>query len=377
MRHVIALDVGGTGVKAALVGPDGALLYKTRRATGREHGANAVVAGILDLAAELRAHGEAELGGRAVAAGAVVPGIVDADRGIAVYAANLDWDHVPLRDLLSERLGSVPVALGHDVHTGGLAEGRIGAGQGADRFLFVALGTGIAGAFGVDGVIEPGAHGSAGEIGHVVVRPGGPVCGCGQRGCLERLASAGAVSRAWATACGDPYADAADCARAVVAGDARAAEVWQQAVDALADGLVTALTLLDPRILIIGGGLAEAGDTLFVPLRAAVERRVTFQHLPQIVPAALGDTAGCRGAGLLAWDLVTAQDCAKAAGRDRAGAPHDRDETTAAGSTDSDEALPLAPERGHPNGGALRVPAGPADPHSSPLPPTPPTTPRR
>jgi glucokinase len=321
VRHVIALDVGGTGVKAALVGPDGALLYETRRATGRERGADAVVAGILDLAAELSAHGAAELGEPAAAAGAVVPGIVDAERGIAVYAANLDWDHVPLRDLLSERLGGVPVALGHDVRTGGLAEGRIGAGRSADRFLFVALGTGIAGAIGIDGVIEPGAHGAAGEIGHVVVRPGGPPCGCGQRGCLERLASAAAVSRAWAAACGDPEADAAACAKAVASGDLRAAEVWQQAVDALADGLLAALTLLDPRTLIVGGGLAEAGDTLFVPLRAAVEQRVTFQNLPDIVPAALGDTAGCRGAGLLAWDLLGPSRAGPAAGAPDSAAP--------------------------------------------------------
>ncbi len=113
------------------------------------------------------------------------------------------------------------------------------------------------------------------------------------------------MSEAWATASGAPDADAADCARAVDAGDPRAAQVWQDAVDALADGLVTALTLLDPRTLIIGGGLAEAGDTLFTPLRAAVQRRITFQKLPSIVPAALGDTAGCLGAGRLAWDLLT------------------------------------------------------------------------
>jgi glucokinase len=304
VRHVIALDVGGTGVKAALVGPDGALLHQTRRSTGRERGPDAVVAGILDLAAELDARGEAELGERAAAAGAVVPGAVDAERGIAVYSANLNWTGVPLRDLLSERLCGMPVALGHDVRTGGLAEGRIGAGRGADRFLFVALGTGIAGAIGRDGTIETGAHGLAGEIGHVVVRPGGPVCGCGQRGCLERLASAGAVSRAWAEACGNPDVDAADCAEAVAAGDPRAAEVWREAIDALADGLVAALTLLDPGTLIIGGGLAEAGDTLFAPLRTAVAERIRFQKLPEIVPAALGDTAGCRGAGLLAWDLA-------------------------------------------------------------------------
>ncbi|MGW1656674.1 ROK family protein [Streptomyces atratus] len=307
MKHVIALDVGGTGMKAALVGADGALLHEARRATGRERGPDAVVESILTFAADLRAYGEERLGESAVAAGVAVPGIVDAENGIAVYASNLGWRDVPMRELLGERLGGVPVALGHDVRTGGLAEGRIGAGKGADRFLFVPLGTGIAGAIGIAGTIESGAHGYAGEIGHIVVRPDGPDCGCGQRGCLETLASASAVTRAWAAASGDPTADAADCAKAVESGDPAAVEVWRNAVDALAAGLVTALTLLDPSTLIIGGGLAEAGETLFIPLRAAVEERVTFQKLPHIVPAALGDTAGCLGAGLLAWDLLSTE----------------------------------------------------------------------
>ncbi|MFF9977859.1 ROK family protein [Streptomyces erythrochromogenes] len=307
MKHVIALDVGGTGMKAALVADDGTLLHEARRATGRERGPDAVVETIQDFAAELLATGRERFGRAASAAGVAVPGIVDADNGIAVYAANLGWRDVPLRALLTARLGGIPVALGHDVRTGGLAEGRIGAGRGADRFLFVPLGTGIAGAIGIAGRIEAGAHGYAGEIGHIVVRPGGPDCGCGQRGCLETLASAAAVSRAWAAASGDPGADAADCATAVASGDARAGEVWLAAVGALADGLVTAITLLDPRTLIIGGGLAEAGETLFTPLRKAVEERVTFQRLPHIVPAALGDTAGCLGAGLLAWDLLATE----------------------------------------------------------------------
>ncbi|MER6953124.1 ROK family protein [Streptomyces sp. NPDC000618] len=307
MRHVIALDVGGTGMKAALVGADGALLHRARRATGRERGPDAVVAGILDFAADLHEHGVEEFGEPASAAGVAVPGIVDEANGVASYAANLGWRNVPLRELLAARLG-VPVALGHDVRTGGLAEGRIGAGRGADRFLFVALGTGIAGAIGVEGRVEAGAHGFAGEIGHIVVRPGGTPCPCGQHGCLERFASAAAVSEAWAAACGDPEADAADCAKAVASGDLNAVRVWQGAVDALADGLVTALTLLDPRVLVIGGGLAEAGETLFTPLREALRRRVTFQKLPETVPAALGDSAGCLGAGLLAWDLLKTTD---------------------------------------------------------------------
>lgn len=313
--YVIALDVGGTGMKAALIGPGPGHepLHETRRATPRRDGPEAVVQAVLGLAAELRAHGVERYGTEPAAVGVAVPGIVDEANGVAGYAANLGWRDVPLRDLLRRRLASgdghdgPPVAVGHDVRTGGLAEGRLGAGHGVDRFLFVPLGTGIAGAIGIDGRVEAGAHGSAGEIGHIVVRPGGPACGCGRRGCLEALASASAVGRAWAAACGDPDATAADAAKAVASGDARAAAVWDEAVAALADGLVTALTLLDPRLLIVGGGLAEAGELLFAPLRAAVQERVTFQHVPSIVPAALGDAAGCLGAGLLAWDLLSAE----------------------------------------------------------------------
>ncbi|MFJ6746674.1 MULTISPECIES: ROK family protein [unclassified Streptomyces] len=307
MRHVIALDVGGTGMKAALAAADGTLLYEARRPTGRERGPDEVVETILGFAAELRDIGLRRFGTAAAAAGVAVPGIVDEAAGIAVYASNLGWRDVPMRALLSERLGGIPVALGHDVRTGGLAEGRIGAGKDTGRFLFVPLGTGIAGAIGIAGRIEGGAHGSAGEVGHIVVRPGGRECGCGQRGCLETLASAAAIGRDWAAVCGDPQAGAADAAKAVESGDARARAVWQAAIDALADGLVTGITLLDPQTLIIGGGLAEAGDTLFTPLREAVSRRVTFQRLPSIVPAALGDAAGCLGAGLLAWDLLSTE----------------------------------------------------------------------
>lgn len=262
VRHVIALDVGGTGMKAALVGADGTLLHEARRPTDRERGPEAVIAAVLDFAEELRAYGEP------AAAGVAVPGIVDEANGVAVYSANIGWRDVPFRTLLAERLGGVPVALGHDVRVGGLAEGRIGAGRGAERFLFVALGTGIAGAIGIGDRVD------ATELGHIVVRRKGTVCGCGQRGCVETLASAAAVGRAWG-------GDAAGCARAVEEGDPRAIAVWDDAIAALADGLVTGLTLLTPDTLIIGGGLAEAGDTLFTPLRAAVAERVTFQKLPR------------------------------------------------------------------------------------------------
>ncbi|OIV37075.1 sugar kinase [Mangrovactinospora gilvigrisea] len=306
MKHVIALDVGGTGMKAALVAADGTLLHEARRPTGRERGPDAVVEAVLDFAADLRAEGEKRFGVPAVAAGVAVPGVVDEKNGVAVYASNLGWDRVPFRDLLGHRLGGeggVPVALGHDVRCGGLAEGRIGAARGIERYFFLALGTGIAGAIGIEGRIESGANGASGEIGHIQIRPNGPQCGCGALGCLESVASASAVARAWSASGGGPGASAADAARAVEAGDPDAAAVWQYMVDALADGIVTGLRLLDPSTFVIGGGLAEAGDTLFEPLRRAVAERARFQAPPALVPARLGDTAGCLGAGLLAWDL--------------------------------------------------------------------------
>ncbi len=304
MKHVTALDVGGTGIKAALVGIDGEPFHRVHRETRRERGPEAVLATVLDVAAELRAEGERRFGEGPAAVGVAVPGVVDTATGTVRYAANLGWRDVPLGKLLTERLDGVPVAFGHDVRTAGLAEHRLGAGRGEDRFVFLALGTGIAGALCLGGRIEEGAHGAAGELGHVVVRPGGLVCACGQHGCLEQYASAAAVGRAWAAAAGRPDADAADCVRAVVAGQPRAREVWETAVAALADGLVVAVTLLDPATLVIGGGLAEAGDALFEPLRAAVGSRLTFQRMPRIVPAALGGTAGCLGAALLARDLL-------------------------------------------------------------------------
>src|SRR2546429_3431679 len=144
VRHVIALDVGGTAMKAALVGTDGTLLHETRRPTGRERGPDAVIASVLDFAASLRELGVRELGRPAEAAGVAVPGAVDDVKGIAVYSANIGWRDVPMRDLLAGRLGGVPVALGHDLRCGGPAEGRLGAGRGPDRFPFVALRAGVA-----------------------------------------------------------------------------------------------------------------------------------------------------------------------------------------------------------------------------------------
>jgi glucokinase len=169
--------------------------------------------------------------------------------------------------------------------------------------LVVPIGTGIAAAHVVDGRVFAGAHGAAGEIGHIVVRPGGPRCGCGQHGCLEAVASASAVARRYAEAAGRT-ASAEAVAALAASGDPVASAVWRETVDALADGLLVGIALFDPELVVVGGGLAEAGDALLTPLSDALRERITFHREPRLSRAALGDESGCLGAALLALDSV-------------------------------------------------------------------------
>jgi glucokinase len=309
----IALDVGGTEIKCALVDTSGAVRRTERRDTGRDRGTDPVLATILDAAAGL-AQDARDRGLRPIAAGIVVPGVVDEANGVAEWSANLGFRGVPVRDLVSRRLG-LPTALGHDVRAGALAEARLGAGRTARRMLFVAIGTGIAGGYAVDGRIDPGAHGAAGEIGHVVVRtgPDAAACGCGARGCVEAHSSASSIARAYAarTAPGGSHttATAERVVRGVVAGEPDAVSVWTDAIGALADGLLIGIALYDPELIVLGGGLAESGSVLLDPLREALEKRRTFHRLPPLARAELGDEAGCLGAALLALDLL-AEDAA-------------------------------------------------------------------
>lgn len=302
---VIALDVGGTNIKCALVDRgDRTLRYAERHPTPAARGPEAVTATVLDLAEHLA--GKARTDGLIpVAAGVVVPGIVDEPTGVAVWSSNVAFRDVPLRDLVATRL-NLPAALGHDVRAGGVAEARLGAGRGSRHVLFLAIGTGIAAAHIVDGGTDSGAHGGAGELGHVVVRPGGPPCGCAQSGCLEALASASAVARRYAERGGTTVTCAQVVERAA-AGEPLATAVWREAIEALADGLLIGQALFDPEVIVLGGGLARAGDRLLDPLGAVLRTRRTFHRQARLVRAALGDEAGCLGAALLAIDQLRAR----------------------------------------------------------------------
>lgn len=305
IEAVAGVDIGGTRIKGALVDRSGRAVHAVTVPTPPDLGSpGAVTRAVTRVVAELLGEaGRLGHGVRLRACGVVVPGLVDEDRGVAVRAANLGWRDLAVTAPLQEALG-VPVALGHDVRAGLLAELRLGAARSAEDALFVPLGTGIACALLVDGrVLHAGGY--AGELGHVQVEPAGLRCGCGGRGCLETVSSAAAIERAYAAAAGLGAAVGADVVAAlVVAGDPHATAVWDRAVAALARALVMAVTLTGARLVLVGGGLAASGEVLLDPLRRAVHAGLTFQRAPTIERAALGDRAGCLGAGCLAWDLT-------------------------------------------------------------------------
>ena len=302
-QSALAIDLGGTTMKAGIADVAGVFLHRTRRDTGRDAGVDAVVENVLDLAEDL-AYTAAEMGVTPVGLGLVVPGIVNEEEGVAVDASNLGWHEVPLRKLVEDRL-HLPVYLGHDVRAGALAEARLGAAQGRRSFVFLPIGTGIGGAWVIDGCPYSGANYAAAEVGHIVVRPQGHVCVCGRTGCLETLASASAIARRYRELGGlAPVHGAIDVAARVRDQDPIATQVWDDAVDALADALMTVSTLLDPEIIVLGGGLAEAGDLLSSPLRSRLAERHLSLSAPPLVHAQLGDEAGCTGAALYALDLA-------------------------------------------------------------------------
>jgi glucokinase len=291
----VALDVGGTLMKGAVVDRDGTARAVEQRPTLRQPD---TVEGILRFAADLIARAAAG-GGVVERVGLAVPGIVDELGGVARYSTNLGWRDLPLRDIASRRLG-LPVTLVHDVRAGALAERESGAAQGVDDFLFLAIGTGIAGTVFVGGRPYRGADGMAGEIGHAPVPVGDEPCACGQHGCLETYASAAALVRRY----GQPGVSAADVvARAVnnqAADDPVARRVFADAVSALGFALTTYTMLLDPALIVLGGGLAEAGETLLAPVRAELVARVSWRVPPRVVKAALGASAGRMGAAISA-----------------------------------------------------------------------------
>ncbi len=294
---VLAFDIGGTSVKAAAIDTSLSPLAETRLPTRQ---GPAVLDVVVEAAAALREGLDPRDRGRVSAAGVIMPGLVDAERGVCRSAVNLGVADLDVIGPLGDRLG-MPVRLAHDVGTGAEAARRA-AGDLIDPFVVV-LGTGIAAVTYVGGVAVTGASGQAGEVGHVIVRPGGPACRCGALGCLEAVAGAAAIVAAYEGRTGRRL----DGARVVVelaATDSDAAAVWGEAVSALADALVQVCALLAPGAILLAGGLSEAGAALTEPVRTLMLERSRVATVPPVLASELGGRAGLVGASQLALEAV-------------------------------------------------------------------------
>jgi glucokinase len=306
-RVRVGIDLGGTKLLAVALDGDGQVV--AHRKLDVPGGGRGLADTVSTVASELGGH-------RPAAVGIGVPGLVDGGR-LVFSPHRPGLVGVDIRSEVAARLPHASVWVGNDADCAGWAEQADG---GPSDLLMVTLGTGIGGAIIAGGRLQTGAHGFAGEIGHMVVVAGGPLCACGQRGCWEQVASGAALGRLGRKRAEEGRAPAlaaaaggADLVRgehvtaAAAGGDPDAVETMVEYAGWLALGLANLTNVLDPRAVIIGGGLAEAGEVLMAPLRAAFARLVegfTFRRDLDLGAARLGERAGATGAALLAGDVA-------------------------------------------------------------------------
>ena len=298
MNFVVAVDVGGTEIKSALVDTDLNVVATNTAPTPK-----ADLTGAETVKAIAAIVGEFAQQQTIAAVGLVVPGALDEPAGTSRWSGNLQWNNLPIRDLLHAAI-NIPVAFSHDVRTAALAEMRNGAAKGAHNAIFIPVGTGIAAAIIIDGEIRS-AEGFAGEIGHIDVNGKYP-CVCGKSGCLEAASSTLAISKAYQAQSGKSGTTTEEIYQLVIAGDTVATTVWKDATSAMARACETLITILAPEIIVFGGGLSNAGETFLKPIRDYLDSTLTFQRKPRLEIAHYGAKAGTVGCAMLAFDLVKA-----------------------------------------------------------------------
>lgn len=297
----IAADVGGSGVKLGY-GTRAGTLSDTRKVPIGDLRARGDL--VEEIVEEIRkAIVEAPENLQPCSVGIVVPGNVDEAAGIGRLSLILGWQDIPFVRLIKEATG-LPVGFGHDVCTGAIAEGRLGAGRGHMDWLFLSLGTGLGSSFMLNGKPYRGSHGYGGEMSHIVADPDGPLCRCGKRGCLEMLASASGLAQRYSQAKGGEIVTAEEVVRRVRMGDEAARQVWNEAVEALATVVAGYVESMNPSAVVVGGGLAEAGSLLFDPLRERLLEQIRFADKPLLQKAELGVSAGLYGAALIGLEAA-------------------------------------------------------------------------
>ncbi|HET6560882.1 MAG TPA: ROK family glucokinase [Marmoricola sp.] len=309
MVLAVGVDVGGTKIAAGVVDEDGVILEQARMPSPSDDPTE-LRETIAETVADLRTRHEV------AAVGLGAAGFVAADRRSMIFAPHLQWGDASLADQLEEAIG-LPVNVENDGNSAAWAEHRFGAGRGVDDQLTVALGTGVGGGLILDSELYRGGHGIAAEIGHLgLVRDGLP-CKCGRRGCLEQYASGSALQRQARIAAAEGRAPALleaaggnpnqvtgrMVSEMATAGEEGAVALFEELAEALGAGLATLVAVLDPSLIVLGGGVSDAGDVLLRPTDRALRRELTggdVHPAPELRIAELGNTAGLIGAADLA-----------------------------------------------------------------------------
>jgi glucokinase len=311
----IGVDVGGTKIAAGVVDHSGRILASTQRPSPAGDAARTLDA-ILDAVRELRESYEV------LALGVAAAGFVDAERAVVMFAPNLAWRDEPLRDEIEQR-SQLPVVVENDANAVAWAEARFGAGRGESQLVALTIGTGIGGGFVINGAVQRGRFGAAAEVGHIVMVPGGRPCPCGLQGCLEQYASGNAIlHRAKEVATTSPVLASDLLARAggrtdhvegwmvteaARAGDVASLQVFDEVGTWLGRGIAQLAAVLDPGIVVLGGGVSAAGDLLLERVRDAFAKNLTGRgHRPslRIEMAEFGPEAGMVGVADLARDVA-------------------------------------------------------------------------
>jgi glucokinase len=310
---VLAIDIGGTKLAAGIVDAEGRILERGEVPTHATKGLEPVLDRIIGLGKDLLSRPEvSDVQVHRIGVGCAGP--VDIKAGLVFNPPNLPgWNRVPLVDRLQRAIG-LPTVLENDANAAGLGEYRYGAGRGARSIVYLTVSTGIGGGIILDGKIWHGLKDAAGEVGHMTVCPDGPLCGCGNRGCLEAMSSGPNIARRAREAMNSgrktrlseiPNFTSADVAQLAEDGDPVAREVWDESVCYLGIGVAAVITILAPERVVIGGGVTRAGNVLFQPLRGQVRQRVKLVPVDSvpILPATLGPDVGILGAAAVALDV--------------------------------------------------------------------------
>ncbi len=306
---VIGVDLGGTNVNSAVVDDGGRITHRAWRSISGSRTAGEVIDRLVAcVEMTMDSCGRDRVAG----VGVGTPGLIPEKSGTVVYAPNVpEWEDLPLEAILRERLG-LPVTIENDANAAAIGEHWVGGAAGKANVVCITLGTGVGGAIIMNNEVWRGSNGAGGEIGHITVVENGRMCGCGAPGCLEAYASATAIAEQareqlqdgrkslLTEMAGDnpERIDAAMVARAAARGDDMARQVMHRSATLLGMAVSSLTNLLNPELIVIGGGVIKAGDLIFDPIRAEVARRAYkwSASILRIVPAELGDDAGIIGA---------------------------------------------------------------------------------